>query len=198
MAPHQSVHKKVIDRTLALYQHGPPPNAGTADKWPPPPVQNPWDETFVPKEFPTTHKIPSTMPKRWDLHASSPLMLRPPQSYRGAGSTGLRDIQEFFLAGSFRSQGCPYLYDVRYFNGRRLQFPTEGPPLHTWFYLKEQYSQWHFTCGWSHPKSQFYGSRGSYNGSWFWSHRHGTVYTSTYAPSPLCLGLPYCCSSTTW
>ena len=35
---------------------------------------------FVPKDFPTTHKIPSNMPKRWDLHASSPLMLHPPQS----------------------------------------------------------------------------------------------------------------------
>ena len=70
----------MINLTLALYQHGPPPKSGTADKWPPPPVQNPWDKSFVPKEFPTTHKIPSTMSKRWDLHASSPLMLRPPQS----------------------------------------------------------------------------------------------------------------------
>ena len=78
--PPQSDHHKVINRTLALYQHGPPPKSGTADKWPPPPVQNPWDKSFVPKDFPTTHKIPSTMPKRWDLHASSPLMLRPPQS----------------------------------------------------------------------------------------------------------------------
>ena len=94
MAPHQSVHKKVIDRTLALYQHGPPPNAGTADKWPPPPVQNPWDETFVPKEFPTTHKIPSTMPKRWDLHASSPLMLRPPQS------TAVPEVQDSEISKS--------------------------------------------------------------------------------------------------
>ena len=42
----------------------------------PPPVRNPWDKDFVPKDFPTTHKIPSTMPK----NASSPLMLRPPQS----------------------------------------------------------------------------------------------------------------------
>ena len=78
--PPQSSHKKVIDRTLGLYQHGPPPNAGTADKWPPPTVKNPWEKTFVPKEFPTTHKIPSSMPKRWDLHSSSPLMLRPPHS----------------------------------------------------------------------------------------------------------------------
>ena len=78
--PPQDVHKKVINRTLGLYQHGPPPKAGTADKWPPPTVQNPWEKTFVPKEFPTTHKIPSSMPKRWDLHSSSPLMLRPPQS----------------------------------------------------------------------------------------------------------------------
>ena len=78
--PPQSSHKKVIDRTLGLYQHGPPPKAGTADKWPPPTVKNPWDKTFVPKEFPTIHKIPSSMPKRWDLHSSSPLMLRPPQS----------------------------------------------------------------------------------------------------------------------
>ena len=78
--PPQSDHHKVINHTLALYQHGPPPKSGRADKWPPPPVQNPWDKSFVPKDFPTSHKIPSTMPKRWDLHASSPLMLRPPQS----------------------------------------------------------------------------------------------------------------------
>ena len=78
--PPQSSHSKVIDRTLGLYQHGPPPKAGTNEKWPPPTVKNPWDKSFVPKEFPTTHKIPSTMPKRWDLHSSSPLMLRPPLS----------------------------------------------------------------------------------------------------------------------
>ena len=78
--PPQKDHDRVIKRTLALYQHGPPPKSGTVDKWPPPPVRNPRDKDFVPKDFPTTHKIPSTMPKRWDLHASSPLMLRPPQS----------------------------------------------------------------------------------------------------------------------
>ena len=78
--PPQSSHSKVIDRTLGFYQHGPPPKAGTNEKWPPPTVKNPWDKSFVPKEFPTTHKIPSTMPKRWDLHSSSPLMLRPPLS----------------------------------------------------------------------------------------------------------------------
>ena len=78
--PPQSSHNKVIDRTLGLYQHGPPPKAGTNEKWPPPTVKNPWDKSFVPKEFPITHKIPSTMPKRWDLHSSSPLMLRPPLS----------------------------------------------------------------------------------------------------------------------
>ena len=78
--PPQKDHDRVIKRTLALYQHGPLPKSGTADKWPPPPVRNPWDKDFVPQDFPTTHKMPSTMPKRWDLHASSPLMLRPPQS----------------------------------------------------------------------------------------------------------------------
>ena len=92
--PPQSVHNKVISRTLALYQHGPPPKLGTTDKWPPPPVQNPWDKTFVPKEFPTTHKIPSTMPKRWDLHASSPLMLRPPQS------TAVPEVQDSEISKS--------------------------------------------------------------------------------------------------
>ena len=78
--PPQSSHKKVIDRTLGLDQHGPPPKAGTTDKWPPPTVKNPWDKAFIPKEFPTTHKIPSAMPKRWDLHSTLPLMLRPPLS----------------------------------------------------------------------------------------------------------------------
>ena len=78
--PPQSSHTKVIDRTLGLYQHGPPPKAGTNEKWPPPTVKNPWDKSFIPKEFPTTHKIPSAMPKRWDLHSTSPLMLRRPLS----------------------------------------------------------------------------------------------------------------------
>ena len=86
--PPQSDHHKVVNRTLALYQHGPPPKSGTVDIWPPPPVRNPWDKDFVPKDFPTTHKIPSTMPKRWDLHASSPLMLRPPQS------TAVSEVQD--------------------------------------------------------------------------------------------------------
>ena len=36
--PPQSDHNKIINRTLALYQHGPPPKSGTVDKWPPPPV----------------------------------------------------------------------------------------------------------------------------------------------------------------
>ena len=84
----------MIDRTLALYQHGPPPKAGTSDKWPPPPVKNPWDKTFILKEFPTTHKIPSTMPKRWDLHTTSPLMLRPPQS------TAVPEIQDSEISKS--------------------------------------------------------------------------------------------------
>ena len=92
--PPQSVHHKVINHTLALYQHGPPPKSGTTDKWPPPPVQNPWDKTFVLKEFPTTHKIPSAMPKRWDLHASSPLMLRPPQS------TAVPEVQDSEISKS--------------------------------------------------------------------------------------------------
>ena len=78
--PPQSSHTKVIDRTLGLYQHGPPPKAGTNEKWPPPTVKNPWDKSFIPKEFPTTHKIPSAMPKRWDLHSTSPHTLRPPLS----------------------------------------------------------------------------------------------------------------------
>ena len=78
--PPLQTHNKVIKRTLSLYQHGPQPKSGTSDQWPPPPVRNPWDKDFVPKDFPTTHKNPSNMPKRWDLHASSPLMLRPLQS----------------------------------------------------------------------------------------------------------------------
>ena len=78
--PTLKTHNKVIQRTLSLYQHGPQPKSGTSDQWPPPLVWNPLDKDFVPKDFSTTHKIPSTMPKLWDLHASSPLMLRPPQS----------------------------------------------------------------------------------------------------------------------
>ena len=38
---------------------------------------NPWDTEFTPKDFPTTHKIPSTLPKRWELHEDYSLMLKP-------------------------------------------------------------------------------------------------------------------------
>ena len=71
--------KRVIDRTLGLYQHGPQHNAGsTSTPWPPPPGENPWSKDFSPKERPTMHKIPSALPKRWELHDESPLMLKPP------------------------------------------------------------------------------------------------------------------------
>ena len=70
--------KWVKDRTLGLYQHGPQPKAGSASTWPPPTVKNPWAKEFSQKDFPTTHKIPSTLPKCWELHDDSPLMLKPP------------------------------------------------------------------------------------------------------------------------
>ena len=71
--------KHVIDRTLDLYQHGPQPKAGSSSAtWPPPPVENLWSKDFSQKEFPTTHKIPSVLPKHWELHDESPLMLKPP------------------------------------------------------------------------------------------------------------------------
>ena len=85
--PPLQTHNKVIKRTLSLYQHGPQPKSGTSNQWPPPPVRNPWDKDFVPKDFPTTYKIPSNMPKLWYLHAS-PLMLRPPQSTAVTEVTG--------------------------------------------------------------------------------------------------------------
>ena len=67
-----------MNRTLGPYQHG---QAGSSSyQWPPPAVENPWDQEFSPKDFPTAHKIPSTLPKRWELHEDSPLMLKPPTS----------------------------------------------------------------------------------------------------------------------
>ena len=54
----------VVDRTLGLYQHGQQPKAGSSSyQWPPPTVENPWDKEFSPKDFPTSHKIPSILPK---------------------------------------------------------------------------------------------------------------------------------------
>ena len=71
----------VVDRTMGLYQHGQEPKAGSSSyQWLPPTVENPWDKEFPPKDFPTPHKIPSTLPKRWELHEDSPLMLKPPTS----------------------------------------------------------------------------------------------------------------------
>ena len=73
--------QRVVNRTLGLYQHGQQPKAGSSSyQWPPPTVENPWNKEFSPKDFPTAHKIPSTLPKRWELHEDSPLMLKPPTS----------------------------------------------------------------------------------------------------------------------
>ena len=49
--PPQDVHKKVINRTLGLYQHG-PPKAGTADKWPPPHCTEPMGKNVCTKGVP--------------------------------------------------------------------------------------------------------------------------------------------------
>ena len=73
--------QQVVNRTLGLYQHGQQHKAGSSSsQWPPPTVENPWDKEFTPKDFPTRHKIPSTLSKRWELHEDSPLMLKPPTS----------------------------------------------------------------------------------------------------------------------
>ena len=70
--------QRVVNRTLGLYRHGQQPNTGSSSsQWPPPTVENPWDKECAPKDFPTTHKIPSTLPKRWELHEDSILMLKP-------------------------------------------------------------------------------------------------------------------------
>ena len=71
--------KRVLDTTVGLYQHGPQPKTGgTSSSWPPSVVENPWEKEFTPKDFPTTHKILSTLPKCYELHDDSPLMFKPP------------------------------------------------------------------------------------------------------------------------
>ena len=73
--------KRVVNRTFGLYQHRQQPKAGSSSsQWPPPTVKNPWDKEFTPKDFPTSHKVPSTLPKRWELHEDSTIMLKPPTS----------------------------------------------------------------------------------------------------------------------
>ena len=73
--------QRVVNRTLGLYQHWQQPKAGCFSyQWPPPTVENPWGKEFSPMDFPTAHKIPSTLPKRWKLHEDSLLMLKPPTS----------------------------------------------------------------------------------------------------------------------
>ena len=75
--PPIKVTQWVVDRTLGLYQHGQQPKAGlSSSSWPPSPVTNPWDKDFNPKDFPTAHKVPSTLPKHWELHNDSPIMLK--------------------------------------------------------------------------------------------------------------------------
>ena len=70
----------VLDKTLALHQHGPPPKGLPASReWPPAPVSNPWDKNFTPKEAPTSVKVLVNLPKRWEPVDTSPLMLNPPK-----------------------------------------------------------------------------------------------------------------------
>ena len=65
--------QRVVNRTLGLYQHGQQAKASNSFyQWPPPTVENPWHKEFSPKDFPTAHKTPSTIPKRWELHEDSP------------------------------------------------------------------------------------------------------------------------------
>ena len=73
--------QRVVDQTLCIYQHGQQPKTGSSSKpCPPPTVKNPWDKEFTPKDFPTAHKVHSTLPKQWKLHEGSPIMLKPPAS----------------------------------------------------------------------------------------------------------------------
>ena len=70
----------VLDKTLALHQHGPPPKGLPASReWLPAPVSNPWDKNFTPKEAPTSVKVLVNLPKRWEPVDTSPLMLNPPK-----------------------------------------------------------------------------------------------------------------------
>ena len=73
--------KCVVYRTLGLYQHGQQPKAGSlSSQWPRPTVKNPWDNGFSPKDFPSSHKVPSILLKCWELHEDSPIMLKPSTS----------------------------------------------------------------------------------------------------------------------
>ena len=81
LSPVIKASKRAVDRTLGLYQHGQQPKAGSMSQpWPPPMVNNHWDREFSPKDFPTSHKVPSTLPKRWEQYDNSPVMLKPPTS----------------------------------------------------------------------------------------------------------------------
>ena len=89
--PPQSDHNKVINRTLALYQHGPPPKSGTVD-----------DAQTLGSSFLISPHAPTST-----VHGS----------VRGPG---LGDFKVSCLAGSLRSQVCSHLHHVRHFNGRGL------------------------------------------------------------------------------
>ena len=83
--------KRAVGRMLGLYQHGQQPKAGSTSKpWPTPTVANPWDKEFLPKDFPKSHKVPSTLPKHWEQHDDSPVIIKPPTLTSGT-SPGLRD-----------------------------------------------------------------------------------------------------------
>ena len=69
--------QRVVDVTLGLYQHGQQPKSGSSSsQWPTPTVKNSWDKEFSPKDFPTTHKIPSILPAT-DAKASNLYGCRP-------------------------------------------------------------------------------------------------------------------------
>ena len=121
----------VVNRTSFLYQHGQQPKAGSSSyQWPPPTVENPWEKEFSPKDFPTSHKIPSNLPKCWELHEDCPLMLKPPTS-TAVDQVSDADCKMFFLAGSLCCQICTFHYHFVYILGIGIQLHREGHHIHT-------------------------------------------------------------------
>ena len=124
--------QRVVKRTLGLYQHGQQPKAGSSSYQWSPTVENPWDKEFSPKDFSTAHKIPSTLPKRWELHEDSHVEATNLHCCRSSSGC---------LAGSLCRPICTFRYDLIYVFGSGIQLSPKGHHLPSFLCCERLYQK---------------------------------------------------------
>ena len=183
--------QRVVNRTLGLYQHGQQPKASSQSyQWPPPAVENPWNKEYSPKDFPTGHNIPSTLPICWELHEDSPLMMKPPTS------AAVEQVKDAKIAK------CPYWLEA--FATRSAHSATiSATSLEVVYnflqkviiFLRSSEAKDSVANDASlldNLLRRANSPRGSADVSWFWRHLDRTLHAFSYATQTYSLRISFC------